>query len=141
MMEQRKCEPFPEEDARKMFVQMAKAIKYCHSSGVVHFDIKLDNIMVNDKGKVKIIDFGLCDFMTEESGDLFHKKVGSREYCPPELAYDNVTSFSGTKVDVWCLGVVLYAMLCGTFPFDLVVPSIISKSQNLKKCYRKEKSC
>ena len=119
-MESRNCEPFSEDEVHKMFIQMIKAIQHCHAQGVVHFDLKLDNIMIDNKGQIKIIDFGLCDFITEASGDTFTKKVGSEEYSPPELLYQDTTSFSGTKVDIWCLGVVLYALLCGTFPFDLV---------------------
>ena len=68
---------------------------------------------------VKLIDFGLCDFVTPQNGGLFSKRVGSEEYCAPEI-YDTLnTPFDGTKVDAWCLGVVLYALLCASFPFDV----------------------
>jgi serine/threonine protein kinase len=119
--EQRQFQAFTESEAKKIFSQLVRALAYCHSRNVVHFDIKLDNIMIDPKTlDVKIIDFGLCDFITPENGGLFSKRVGSEEYCAPEI-YDALnTPFDGTKVDAWCLGVVLYALLCASFPFDVV---------------------
>ena len=101
-----------------MFIQIASALYYCHTQGVVHLDVKLDNVMIDLKtGYVTLIDFGLCDFMAEQQ-DVFTRKVGSHEYCAPEMFEQNDKTFSGTKADVWCLGVALYAMLTGKLPFD-----------------------
>ena len=120
-MEERNFKPFMDHEARRIFKQLANAVQYCHSQKVVHFDIKLDNIMFDSKTfQTTLIDFGLCDFIKQEN-DKFEKKVGSSVYCARELLDDDVPFFSGTKVDVWCLGVVLYALLCASFPFDLEV--------------------
>lgn len=99
--------------------QLLSAVDYCHQNGVCHFDLKLDNIMINpETHEVTIIDFGLCDFITEENGGYFQRRVGSEEYCPVELL-EKDTLYNGAKVDVFCLGVVLFAILSATFPFDV----------------------
>ena len=66
-----------------------------------------------------IIDFGLADFITAENNGLFNRRVGSEEYCPVELIEKNDKPFDGRKVDVYCLGVVLYALLSAQFPIDI----------------------
>ena len=119
LMEQRNFVPFNEREAKSIFLQLLGAVEYCHMQGVIHYDIKLDNMMVDPRnGHVTLIDFGLCDFITPQSGDSFTRRVGSEEYCAPELYDQTGAAFSGTKVDIWCLGVVLYALLSSTFPFD-----------------------
>ena len=119
-MEDRDFKPLGEDEARRIFSQILNALHYSHTQNVVHFDIKLDNIMIDSKtSAVKLIDFGLCNFISETSGDIFYNKVGSEEYCAPELLSSKTTNFSGIKADVWCLGIVLYALLCATFPYDL----------------------
>ena len=66
-----------------------------------------------------LIDFGLCDFITMENQGKFTRRVGSEEYCANELLEKSGTPFDGSKVDIFCLGVVLFAMLSATFPFDI----------------------
>ena len=111
--------PMKEKDARKIFAQLAQAIKYIHNNKVIHMDIKLDNIMYdNTTGRATLIDFGLCDFITEENGDMITRRVGSQEYSAPELLEKSEKPFSGKKADVWCLGMVLYALLSCNFPFS-----------------------
>jgi serine/threonine protein kinase len=76
--------------------------------------------MINhETHEVTIIDFGLCDFITKENSGAFTRRVGSEEYCPVELIEKTEKPYEGTKVDVFCLGVVLYALLTATFPFDV----------------------
>jgi serine/threonine protein kinase len=115
----RNFQEFSEEEAKNIISQLVSALQYCHSKGVMHLDLKLDNIMVDGEGQnVKLIDFGLCDFVTPESGDLITRRCGSEEYCAPEILMAKVTSFSGMKLDVFSLGVVLYCLLGAQFPFD-----------------------
>lgn len=109
--------PFSEAGARGILSQLIDALAYCHKNSVVHFDVKLDNIIFEEETqKATLIDFGLCDFM--EGDDHFTKRVGSEEYCAPELYLSEDTPYSGTKADIYALGVVLYAMLTCTFPFN-----------------------
>lgn len=69
--------------------------------------------------QVTLIDFGLCDYITQENNGAFTRRVGSEEYCPVELLEKSENPFNGTKVDIFCMGVVLYAMMSATFPFDI----------------------
>jgi len=114
----RKFKPFSEKEASHITSQIVDALNYSHKAGVAHLDIKLDNVMIDPANhSVKLIDFGLYDFITEVNGGNFNRRAGSEEYCAPEI-FNTATNFSGVKLDVWCLGVVLYCLLSAQFPFD-----------------------
>lgn len=115
VMEERQYKPFVEASAKKIFSQIASAVEYCHRQGVVHRDIKLENVMVNQEGKVKVIDFGLCDFV-EHPQKKCVDSVGSPAYIAPEILTGR--PYDGFKADVWSCGVVLYALLFGRFPYS-----------------------
>ena len=84
VLEGRSFRPLSDTEARSVMIQLLDAVRYCHQQNVVHLDIKLDNIMMDeDTGKVTLIDFGLCDFM--DYGDRFNRRVGREEYCPAEI--------------------------------------------------------
>jgi len=114
LMEEREFEPLEESIGKDIFGQLISAVSYCHSKGVAHRDIKLDNILVSHSGKVKLIDFGLCEL--ETSNKLCRDPVGSLEYCAPEVLQGK--PYSALKADVWSCGVVLFALLFGEFPFS-----------------------
>jgi serine/threonine protein kinase len=102
-----------EEKARGIFKQILCAVKYCHDRGIVHRDLKADNILLDTEGNVKVIDFGLG---TRYSiGEELTDWCGAFTHRAPEvflrLPYD------GRKVDVWSLGIVLYCMVTGALPF------------------------
>lgn len=106
---------FSQEHSGKIFVQLLKGVQSLHKNNLVHRDLKPENILLDESKKiVKIADFGLGrDYDPKE---LLTTACGSPCYAPPEM-------FSGEhydpeKVDVWALGVVLYAMLVGFLPFD-----------------------
>jgi len=102
-----------ETEARRLFVQMTEAVAACHGHGIVHRDLKLENFLYDKRAdKVFLIDFGLCGLIRK--GKLFAKACGSRAYSAPELILDRPYDES---VDIWALGVILYALLCGHFPF------------------------
>jgi serine/threonine protein kinase len=110
---------FNEQQSRNIFKQLAKAVSHVHKKDITHLDIKLDNIMIDpETHSVKLIDFGLCNFATKENNGKFNYRVGSEEYWAPEMIAEKIEAFDGFKVDVWCLGMVLYCLLNASFPFN-----------------------
>lgn len=100
--------------ARKFFRQVVSAIDYCHSMGVIHRDIKAENLLLDHRLRVKLIDFGLSNQWVP--GELLKTFCGSPTYTAPELIKRQ--EYEGPEVDVWALGVLLYALVCGSLPFD-----------------------
>eukprot|EP01099_Mayorella_cantabrigiensis_P006114 TRINITY_DN5056_c0_g1_i1.p1 TRINITY_DN5056_c0_g1~~TRINITY_DN5056_c0_g1_i1.p1 ORF type:complete len:227 (-),score=21.94 TRINITY_DN5056_c0_g1_i1:122-802(-) len=102
-----------ESEVKILFPQMISAVDYCHRKEICHRDIKLENFLIDSNKNVLLTDFSLST--TIKAGKLFTKPCGSPCYVAPEIAehkpYDHT-------VDIWSLGVVLYAMLCGYFPFS-----------------------
>ena len=103
-----------EPQARHFFVQILSAVKYCHSQGVVHRDLKAENLLLDSEGSIKLADFGFSNYFEEES--LLSTFCGSPPYAAPELFEGK--QYVGSKVDIWSLGVVLYVLVSGTLPFD-----------------------
>lgn len=101
-----------ETEGKRIFKQIASGINYCHSKNIVHRDIKLDNILLDKQLNVKIIDFGFSIIAPA------YKKLnifcGTPSYMSPDIITRN---YSGQSADVWALGVLLFIMLCGKFPF------------------------
>lgn len=119
-----------EATCRKIMTQMLDAVEFMHNViGVVHRDIKLDNIMIDEFNNVKIIDFGLAVFHHDYVDPPLSNMCGSMAYASPEM-------LSGKKynslTDIWSLGIVLYAMVTGRLPFfsendELLVGMIIDR--------------
>jgi len=113
MMENIEFQPLPERTARHLIKQIVDSLLFCHSRRVAHRDIKLDNIIIDKNNKTKIIDFGLASMDEDEKG--CQTFVGSPEYVPPEIIKRE--PYSGYKADVYSLGMVLYCIIFGQFPF------------------------
>ncbi len=110
-----------EDEARKIILQICNAIHYCHSRGVVHRDLKLENVLFRDKITeenrdlfVKIIDFGIAGIC--ETGKQDKIDAGSIHYMPPECFAGQVVA-SAPSLDVWAIGLMFYSLLYGTLPF------------------------
>ena len=94
-----------EEKARHLFCQLVEAVSYLHKMSIVHRDLKLENIVLNENHqRLVIVDFGMGRFWSGDKMAATH--CGSPEYAAPEL-FDKIRSFGGREVDVWSLGIVL----------------------------------
>ncbi|KAK4743976.1 hypothetical protein SAY87_010288 [Trapa incisa] len=103
-----------EDEARNFFQQIVSGVEYCHRNMVVHRDLKPENLLLDSKCNVKIADFGLSNIMRD--GHFLKTSCGSPNYAAPEVISGKL--YAGPEVDVWSCGVILYALLCGTLPFD-----------------------
>jgi len=110
----RDCKRLSEQESHRIFCQILSGLTHCHSKGIVHRDIKLDNILLDSNKNVKIVDFGFS--VPFERDQLLKKACGSPSYAAPEIV--SRRQYAPTPVDVWSFGVVLYAMMCGYFPFQ-----------------------
>ncbi len=114
---------FDLDNALKVIQQVALALDYAHSRGVIHRDVKPSNIMIDSAGKVKIMDFGVARIISRKQG-LSYSMAGSRGYMSPEQVKGGEI---GGSSDIFSLGVIFYQLLTGYFPFDMSSMEIYSK--------------
>jgi len=106
----------PEEKIKHAFFDIAEGLNFMHSNGVLHRDIKPQNILIDFNGTAKIADFGVSKVLEEDS-DTVKGCNGTYQFLAPEICDDEITEYSGKAADVWALGVTLYAMLYNKVPF------------------------
>ena len=117
-----------EDEARPLFHQLLSAISYAHNQHICHRDLKLENILLKGKedlNEVKIADFGLSDFY--RPGAMMKSNCGTLSFLAPEVFRG--TSNAGPPLDVWSLGVILFAVLCGRLPFEVTANESVKSSQ------------
>eukprot|EP00045_Choanoeca_perplexa_P009186 m.87627 g.87627 ORF g.87627 m.87627 type:complete len:628 (-) comp14786_c0_seq1:88-1971(-) len=105
-----------EEEARHFFRQILSAVHHCHQHGYVHRDLKPENLLLDNDHNIKLIDFGLVGHPGHINSDLLRTCCGSAAYAAPELIRGE--RYLGPPADMWSLGILLYALLCGFLPFD-----------------------
>ncbi|XP_015113999.1 maternal embryonic leucine zipper kinase isoform X2 [Diachasma alloeum] len=105
-----------ETESRKFFRQIVSAVAYLHSLGFAHRDLKPENILLDKDQNLKLIDFGLCAKPKGGMQAHLYTSCGSPTYAAPELIVGK--KYLGSEVDIWSMGVLLYALLCGFLPFD-----------------------
>ncbi|CAN8204538.1 unnamed protein product [Coccothraustes coccothraustes] len=107
-----------EQEVRRYTRQILSAVEHLHCQGIVHRDLKIENFLLDENNNIKIIDFGLSNTARFEgvSQELLHTQCGSPAYAAPELLAHKKY---GPKVDVWSIGVSMFAMLTGTLPFTV----------------------
>lgn len=109
----------PEDLSRKMFRQLAVAIKFIHDKNIVHRDLKCENLLLDKDFNLKVADLGFSRKLNYDSvGNMILSKTfcGSTAYAAPEVLQG--LPYNPKMYDVWSMGVVLFIMVCGSMPFD-----------------------
>ncbi|CAH8828571.1 unnamed protein product [Trichobilharzia szidati] len=106
---------FSEVDARVKFLDVLSAVDYIHSCGIVHRDLKAENILLDSEMNIKLVDFSFGTHFNSPT-HLLNTWCGSPPYAAPEIFLGE--PYVGVKADIWSLGVILYVMVCGALPFD-----------------------
>lgn len=110
-------------DTVHFVIQILRALQHAHSKGIVHRDIKPQNIMMFTDGTIKVMDFGIAKFAREEGKTATDQAIGSVHYISPEQARGDVTD---EKSDIYSTGAMMYEMLTGRKPFDSENPVSIA---------------
>lgn len=116
-MESRGALPFKE--ALHFITQVLAALEHAHHRGIVHRDVKPQNVMLLQDGTIKITDFGIARFARSEAKTITDRAIGSVHYISPEQARGGSTD---NRADIYSVGVMLYEMLTGSLPFDGETP-------------------
>ena len=108
-----KNQKLSEEETSFFFYQIINGVEYLHSKNIVHRDLKPENLLLCEGNILKIIDFGLSNFY---NGNYLSTPCGSPCYASPEMVSGN--KYNGFNIDIWAIGIILFAMLCGYLPFE-----------------------
>ncbi len=111
--------PIPEQKALPMFLEILDTVAYLHRNGILHLDIKSNNVMIQPDGRIKLIDLGIASRMSDASNST---GFGTPAYMPPE---QSERGQCGQYTDIFALGIMLFEMLTGTVPFTGQKPSEI----------------
>jgi len=136
---------FSESEVGRMAVMMFRAIEYCHANGIAHRDLKLDNwLFEKNNGELKLIDFGLSkkfyngDY--DHHGQLRMKQfLGTPGFVAPEMQQTHFNERTGytTQVDVWSLGVIVFAVMSGRMPFKRKPSDCVPLEDKESRVYRR----
>lgn len=134
----RKRNKVSEPVAKFLFKQLMEGLKYMHSQGIIHRDVKLDNILLDADSSIKLCDLGVSKLIKQ--GEIMTEQCGTPAYIAPEIISGE--GYSGFGADMWSAGVVLYALLSGTMPFkannmndlqNLIISSNYSEIKEVSK--------
>lgn len=113
-----KADPYDSESCRHWFRDLILGIEYLHAQGVVHRDIKPDNLLLTEDNVLKIVDFGVSEMFEKQSEMITAKSAGSPAFLPPELCVTKHGDISGKAADIWAMGISLYCLRFGCIPFE-----------------------
>lgn len=130
------ADPYPEEECRFWFRDLILGIEYrksnrelhsdraalsnmiiVHAQGVIHRDIKPDNLLLSEDDVLKVVDFGVSEMFSKGNHMRTSKSAGSPAFLPPELCSKH-NEVSGTAADIWSMGITLYCLKYGKIPFN-----------------------
>jgi len=115
----------PESECCYIYKQIVNGISYLHKLNIIHRDIKLENIIINPDNKyIKIIDYGFGCITAKSK--LLNFFCGTPSYMPPEIIQKR--DYIGFYADIWSLGILLFTLLCGAFPFKGMINNIVSNN-------------
>lgn len=138
-----------EPEAVYMGKQIISALDYCHRAGIAHRDVKPENVLIDERHNIKLVDFGLCSFYRESNpidpaqtlnspdmastdgsnqpqNAILNTQCGSPHYAAPEVLLG--LGYDGPAADIWSFGVLLYAMVTGSLPFTArLIPQLVQK--------------
>ena len=110
---------FSEKISAKIFVNILKSVKILHENSIIHGDIKPENILVGKDFGLKLIDFGFAQKFNKKNNNIINSTEGSDTYSSPEIRKGHITGYDGVKSDIFSLGVLLFVITVGRFPFNL----------------------
>jgi serine/threonine-protein kinase len=113
----RACGSLPLSEALRIFQSVVEAIEYVHNQGIVHRDIKSNNIKISNAGQVKVLDFGIAKSGTTPQLTMTGAFIGTLQYLSPEQITGGTADY---RSDIWALGVLLYEMVTGKLPFQAI---------------------
>ena len=108
------------EDIKRIFIDLIMGIEYLHfRANIIHFDIKLDNLLLDENLGLKVSDFGISKIIEDNDDIIKSNKFGSPFYIAPEMIIKD-NSFHGKPIDIWACGIVLYYLVFGKLPFTVI---------------------
>jgi len=116
---------FPSEVAIEIGIKLALALDYAHGLGIIHRDLKLENVMIRRDGTLKLMDFGIARFLDEVNLTITGALIGSPAYMSPEQAMERVLD---SRSDLFSLGTLLFHLVTGQLPFTGANPSIVLRN-------------